>query len=183
MAPSLAITANNIDHESTPEVVEKWFQDHILHHAKPKVTKLHFFVHNNVSANNPTSVLIAPANSNNIASIASRSTYAMDAPITVDSNPNSNFIGRAQGTFTFVGQAEPVLSMAINLVLTEGDYKGSSLSILGNNPISHEYREMPILGGTGVFRLACGIATVDTVTIDIAKLNDILEYHAIVQYY
>ncbi|CAI9099184.1 OLC1v1035968C1 [Oldenlandia corymbosa var. corymbosa] len=183
MASSLAINSNKVDHESTPEIVEKWFHDHNRHHAKPKLTKLHFFVHDNVTADNPTSVLIAPTNTNNIASIAFGSTYAMDAPITVDSNPSSKVIGRAQGTFTFVGQAEPVLSMAINLIFTEGDYKGSSLSILGNNPISHDYREMPILGGTGVFRLARGIATVDTVTVDIAKLNDILEYHAIVQHY
>ncbi|CAI9108326.1 OLC1v1007896C1 [Oldenlandia corymbosa var. corymbosa] len=183
MSPSLAIKGNNVDHESNPEIVEKWFHDHIQHHAKSKLTKLHFFVHDNVTADNPTSVLIAPSNTNNSASIAFGSTYAMDAPITLDSDPSSELIGRAQGTFTFAGQAEPVLSMAINLVFTEGDFKGSSLSILGNNPISHDYREMPILGGTGVFCMARGIATVDTVTVDIAKLNDILEYHAIIQHY
>ncbi|CAI9108332.1 OLC1v1007902C1 [Oldenlandia corymbosa var. corymbosa] len=183
MAPTLANGGNNVDHETNPEIVEEWFHDHIQHHAKPKLTKLHLFVHDNVTADNPTSVLIAPANTNNIASIAFGSTYAMDAPITVDSDPSSELIDRAQGTFTFVGQAEPVLSMAINLVFTEGEYKDSSLSILGNNPISHDYREMPILGGTGVFRLARGIAIVDTVTVDIEKLNDILEYHAIVEHY
>ncbi|CAI9099186.1 OLC1v1035970C1 [Oldenlandia corymbosa var. corymbosa] len=227
MVPPLA-NGSNVDHESTPQVVKKWFHldvvllteighekaesshhviflmpsqkdgednyktkpigfpvvstEHIEHHAKPKITKLHFFVHDNVTADHPTSLLIAPANTNNIASISFGSTYAMDAPITTDSDPNSKFIGRAQGTFTFVGQEEPVLSMAINLVFTEGDYKGSSLCILGNNPISHEYREMPILGGTGVFRLASGIATVNTVIVDIAKLNDILEYHVVIHY-
>ncbi|CAI9099182.1 OLC1v1035966C1 [Oldenlandia corymbosa var. corymbosa] len=134
MSPSLAIKGNNVDHESNPEIVEKWFHDHIQHHAKPKLTKLHFFVHDNVTADNPTSVLIAPANTDNFASIAFGSTYAMDAPITVDSDPSSKLIGRAQGTFTFAGQAEPVSSMVINLVFTEGDFKGSSLSILGNKP-------------------------------------------------
>lgn len=182
MAPSLA-GGSNVANEINPEVVEKWFDDHLQHHAKPNLTKLHFFVHDNVTANAPTSVLVAPANADSIASAAFGSTYAMDAPITVESDPNSEVIGRAQGTFTFAGQDEPVLSMAINLVFTDGEYKGSSLSILGNNPISHEYREMPILGGTGAFRLARGIATVDTVTVDIAKLNDILEYHAIIMHY
>ncbi|CAI9108323.1 OLC1v1007893C1 [Oldenlandia corymbosa var. corymbosa] len=159
MVPSLA-NGNNVDHESTPQVVEEWFHEHIEYPAKPKITKLHFFVHDNVTADHPTSLLIAPANTNNIASISFGSTYAMDAPITTDSDPNSKFIGRAQG-----------------------DYKGISLCVLGNNPISHEYREMPILGGTGVFRLASGIATVNTVIVDIAKLNDILECHVVIQHY
>ncbi|CAI9108322.1 OLC1v1007892C1 [Oldenlandia corymbosa var. corymbosa] len=183
MAPSLVVDGNNVDHENTPQIVEKWFHDHIQHHAKPNFTKFHFLVHDDVTVDKPTSLLVAPANTNNIASIAFGSTYSMDAPITIGSDPESKLIFRAQGTFTFVGQAEPVLSMAINLVFTEGDYHGSSLSILGNNPISHQYRKMPILGGTGIYRLTRGNATMDIVTVDIAKLNDILEYHAIIQHY
>ncbi|CAI9099188.1 OLC1v1035972C1 [Oldenlandia corymbosa var. corymbosa] len=144
MAPSLVVDANNVDHENTPQIVEKWFHDHIQHHAKPNFTKLHFFVYDNVTVDKPTSLLVVPANTNNIASIAFGATYNMDAPITVGSDPESKLVGRAQGMFTFVGQTVQVLSMAINLVFTEGYCNGSSLSILGNNPISHQYREMPI---------------------------------------
>ena len=168
--------------ESSPEAVQEWFQN--LHlHSKPKLTKLHFFVHDNVTATNPTAVLVAPADAPSIASTQFGSTYAMDDPITVSSDPSSKTIGRAQGTFTFVSQTDPVLSMSVKLVFTEGKYKDSTLTIMGNNPISRKYREMPILGGTGAFRLARGIATVNTVTVDIAKLNDILEYNVILQHY
>lgn len=168
--------------ESSPEAVQEWFQK--LHlHSKPKLTKFHFFVHDNVTADNPTAVLVAPADAPNKSSTIFGSTYAMDDPMTVSSDPNSKIIGRAQGTFTFVSQADPVLSMSVKLVFTEGKYKDSTLIIMGNNPISHKYREMLILGGTGVFRLARGIATVNTVTVDIAKLNDILEYNVIIQHY
>ncbi|CAI9108334.1 OLC1v1007904C1 [Oldenlandia corymbosa var. corymbosa] len=107
----------------------------------------------------------------------------MDAPITVDSDPNSDLIGRLQGTYSFAGRDEHVLSMAINFVFTKGEYRNSSLSVLANNPISHEYREFPILGGTGAFRLARGIATANTVKVDMEKLNALLEYHVIIQHY
>ncbi|CAI9108331.1 OLC1v1007901C1 [Oldenlandia corymbosa var. corymbosa] len=83
MAPSLA-NARKVDNASKPQVIEKLFHENIEHHAKPKITKFHFFVHDNVTADHPTSLLIAPSNTNNRASIAFGSTYAMDVPITMD---------------------------------------------------------------------------------------------------
>lgn len=42
--------------------------------------------------------------------------------------------------------------MTMNFAFTDGDYNRSTLSLLG--PVLHEYREMPIVGGSGVFRMA-----------------------------
>ncbi|CAI9108568.1 OLC1v1008200C1 [Oldenlandia corymbosa var. corymbosa] len=132
---------------------------------------------------NPTAVLIAPADTTKPVSLGFGSTYVMDDPITVSPDPSSEIIGRAQGTFSFASLGDPALAMAITMTFTTGPYNGSTLTILGNNPITHAYRQMPILGGTGAFQLAQGIATVNTVTVDIAKLNDILEYHVVILHY
>ncbi|KAF3442677.1 hypothetical protein FNV43_RR16594 [Rhamnella rubrinervis] len=41
-------------------------------------------------------------------------------------------------------------------LLTVGKYNGSTLSILGRNAVLSKLSEMPIVGGTGVFRFASG---------------------------
>ncbi|KAJ8631572.1 hypothetical protein MRB53_024895 [Persea americana] len=41
---------------------------------------------------------------------------------------------------------------------TSGRCKGSSFSIMGENHVMHQVREMPIVGGTGLFRFARGVA-------------------------
>ena len=53
-------------------------------------------------------------------------------------------------------QQELSLVMAMNFVSTTGKFNGSSLIILGTNAIFHPIRVMPIIGGTGAFRLARG---------------------------
>ncbi|WMV51597.1 hypothetical protein MTR67_044982 [Solanum verrucosum] len=56
--------------------------------------------------------------------------------------------------------------MTLNLVFTSDEYNGSTLSVLGRNPA---FREMPIVGGSGVFRLAQGSATAKMYWIDTNK--------------
>ncbi|KAL8486467.1 hypothetical protein ACS0TY_023233 [Phlomoides rotata] len=53
----------------------------------------------------------------------------------------------------FAGLDESVLAMNLNFVFTGGEYNGSSLCILGRNPIDSKNRELPVVGGTSVFRM------------------------------
>ncbi|CAI9108336.1 OLC1v1007906C1 [Oldenlandia corymbosa var. corymbosa] len=183
MADSWA-KAINADNEISPEVIDKWFQENIKHHeAKPKLAKLHFFAHEEVTADHPTNLLIAPANTGNIASTQFGSTYVLDAPLTSGSDPTSKLVGRMQGSVSYVGQAEPVLSVSVHFVFTQGEYKDSSLCVLARNPISQKYRELPVLGGTGAFRLARGTAVGNTFTVDSEKLNAVVEFHVVVRHY
>ncbi|KAH1084375.1 hypothetical protein J1N35_024136 [Gossypium stocksii] len=46
--------------------------------------------------------------------------------------------------------------MAYNFAFIEGKYNGSNLSVLGRNPVFSAVREMPVIGGSGVFRFARG---------------------------
>lgn len=74
-------------------------------------------------------------------------------------------MGRAQGIYTFPSQHGSVLLMVLNFAFLDGVHNGSALSILGRNPFFQGTREMPIVGGTGVFRYARGYALVKTVSL------------------
>lgn len=74
------------------------------------------------------------------------------------------------------------LLMTLTYNFVSGIYNGSSLSIVGRNPVMREVREMPVVGGTGVFRLARGFALAKTYSID--QVNAIIGYNVtIVPYY
>ena len=69
--------------------------------------------------------------------------------------------------------------IVLNFAFTEGKYNGSSISILGRNPIFDDVREMPVAGGSGLFRLARGHALLHTVWFN--KQGDaIIEYNVYV---
>ena len=82
-----------------------------------------------------------------------------DDLLTEGPEPTSMLVGRAQGLYGSVGQKELSLLMAMNFVFTIGKFNGSSLTILGRNAALQPLREMPIIGGTGAFRLARGFVT------------------------
>ncbi|KAF5745494.1 hypothetical protein HS088_TW07G01080 [Tripterygium wilfordii] len=87
----------------------------------------------------------------------------IDDPLTVTQDQNSKLVGRAQGLYGSAGQTEFSLIMAVSLSFTDGGCNGSSLSISGTNPSSNPVRELPIVGGTGIFRMARGFAIARTV--------------------
>ncbi|XP_060174443.1 dirigent protein 23-like [Lycium barbarum] len=130
--------------------VQQWFQK--LPNAKQKITKFHFHLHKIASGKNPTAVRIAQSNM----SIKSPTVFGfgemIDDSLTVRRpEPNSAIMGRAQGIYGSADQKGFSLIMAMNFVFTTG-----------RNPVFHQYREMPIVGGSGIFRLAQGSATAET---------------------
>ncbi|KAG5581934.1 hypothetical protein H5410_052561 [Solanum commersonii] len=163
-----------------PKAVENWFQK--LSHAKPKITKLHFYFHDIVAGKNPTAIPIAQANSTSHSPTAFGSLAILDDRLTMGPEINSTTIGRAQGIVGAASLEEFSLLMSLNFVFTHGKYNGSTLSLLGRNTVLNEYREMPIVGGSGVFRLARGVATAKTHTL--SKNGDaIVEYNVVVLHY
>lgn len=166
-----------------PKAVEKWFSK--LPYAKKKVTKLHFYFHDVVSGINQSSVQVAQRNNTGTPSspVTFGSVVVMDEALTIEPDPDTKIIGRAQGMYSSASQQGIGLLMAFNCVFTDGKYNGSTLSILSHNPLSEKYREMPILGGTGVFRLATGIATARTYFFNTTSANAVVEYHLVVLHY
>ncbi|KAL8490905.1 hypothetical protein ACS0TY_022781 [Phlomoides rotata] len=76
----------------------------------------------------------------------------------------------------FAGLDESVLAMNLNFVFTGGEYNGSSLCILGRNPIDSKNRELPVVGGTSVFRMESEFSISNTYSYDPVENYGVLEY-------
>ncbi|CAA3004250.1 dirigent 22-like, partial [Olea europaea subsp. europaea] len=95
---------------------------------------------------------------------------------------NSMKLGRLQGLVTFANFEELAPIMNLIVVFTSGTYSGSTLSLVGRNSISDQYRQMAIVGGTGVFQMARGCVNLSTYSIDSATEHVVLEYNLYVVY-
>ncbi|KAL9996432.1 putative dirigent protein [Helianthus debilis subsp. tardiflorus] len=162
-----------------PKGVEEWFKE--LPIKKQKVTKLHFYFHDTTTGPRQTAFQIAESNISSTTVTQFGRTFMFDNPLTVEPDARSMRIGKGQGFFGAASFEEPRFLMNLNFVFTQGKYNGSTLQFLGTNPILHRVREMSIVGGTGVFRLASGIATAQTYFLN--DTSSIVEYNLMVIHY
>ncbi|XP_040869597.1 dirigent protein 19-like [Glycine max] len=85
----------------------------------------------------------------------------LDNPLTLGPELSSKQVGRAKGLYASVLRTELSLLMVMNFALTEGKYNGSAITIMGRNrPLMTKVREMPVIGGSGIFWVARGYALV-----------------------
>ncbi|PIA48248.1 hypothetical protein AQUCO_01400672v1 [Aquilegia coerulea] len=162
------INGENSDWYSETKVLEK---------MEEKVTHLHFYFHDTISGDKPTATQIAGPKTGGFGD-----TMMADDPLTEGPEATSKIIGRAQGMYGVSGQQEPGLLMVLSYCFIEGKYNGSTLSVLGRNQIFHPVREMPIVGGSGLFRFARGYALAKTVWFN--SLGDaVVEYNVTVIHY
>ncbi|KAI3745194.1 hypothetical protein L1987_58300 [Smallanthus sonchifolius] len=162
-----------------PKGVEEWFKELPL--KKQKVTKLHFYFHDTTSGPSQTAYQIAESNISSTTITQFGRTFMFDNPLTIEPDVRSKRIGKGQGFFSAASFEEPRFLMNLNFVFTQGKYNGSTLQFLGTNPIFNRVREMSIVGGTGVFRLARGIATAQTYFLN--DTSSIVEYNLVVVHY
>ncbi|KAL6007772.1 hypothetical protein ACLOJK_033274 [Asimina triloba] len=151
--------------------------------GKEKMSHLHFYFHDVLSGPNPTAVRVAAAESTNKSQTLFGVTYMIDDPLTEGPDPKSEMVGRAQGLYASASQEDIGLLMSMNFAFSDGKYKGSTLSILGRNAILSKVREMPVLGGTGLFRFARGYAQAQTLAFNFTTGDAIVEYNVYVIHY
>ncbi|KAI8533145.1 hypothetical protein RHMOL_Rhmol11G0273400 [Rhododendron molle] len=166
-----------------PKEVEEWFHfkfDDTTSVAHQKVTKLHFYFHD---LRGVTTAVVAQSNTTAASPTLFGLFYAMDNPLTVGPSQASKVIGRAQGLYGSTSREKFSLTLAMNLVFTDGPFNGSSLTVLGYNPTMQPKREMPVVGGAGVFRMARGVALLKTYFFDVPRGNVTVEYNVIVHHY
>ncbi|KAJ6834969.1 dirigent protein 22-like [Iris pallida] len=149
---------------------------------KPKISHLHFYFHDVVSGRNPTAVPVAKPLVGPAQSFFGLVTM-IDDPLTEGPEADSKRVGYAQGMYSSASQTELAFLMTMNLYFTEGKYNGSALSVLGRNPPLHPVREMPVVGGSGLFRFARGYALAHTHWIDFKTGDAIVEYNVTVMHY
>ena len=92
-----------------------------------------------------------------------RSTF--EAPITTGPSPNSTQIGVAQGIWVINSKHYYALLHIFTATITSGKYKGT-IAILGQEYEPLAVRYLPVVGGTGDFLAARGVATSKLVYID-----------------
>ncbi|CAN1278036.1 Dirigent protein 3 [Linum perenne] len=114
--------------------------------------------------------------------------YAVAKRIVLDFNAllvlNSTTVGRAHGMYGVASKTEIDFMMVLNFVFSEGEYRGSTFSLLGHNAIfAGGEREMPVVGGTGVFRFGRGHAHAETYSLDTSTGNTVVEYNVYVVHY
>ncbi|PQQ07291.1 dirigent protein 23 [Prunus yedoensis var. nudiflora] len=144
------------------------------------VTNLQFYFHDTLSGKTPSAVRVAQATDTNKSPTLFGALLMADDPLTETPDPNSKLVGRAQGLYGSSCQQELGLIMAMNFGFTDGMYNGSSISILGKNQAMNLVREMPVVAGTGVFRLGRGYAIAKTHWIDFTTGDAIVGYNVTV---
>lgn len=92
--------------------------------------------------------------------------FVTDDAITATPNEDAPIIGRAQGIYVVTGMDGRNLLVLLSLVFTSGTYNGSSIEIQGTSRQFDLNRELPVVAGTGKFRLARGYIRTATYSFD-----------------
>lgn len=148
---------------------------------KEKFTHLRLFWHDILSGTSPTAVQVVPPVANS--STAFGLMNMIDDPLTEGPELSSKMLGRAQGFYAAASQQEVGLLMAMNFAFIKGKYNGSTFTVLGRNTVFSKVREMPVIGGTGVFRFARGYVQAKTYKFDQNSGDATVEYNCYVLHY
>ncbi|CAN6991587.1 unnamed protein product [Brassica rapa subsp. trilocularis] len=144
------------------------------------LTHLRLYWHDSLGGQNPSTVRIQQPVSN---SSLFGSISMMDDALTTDVMKNSTVVGQAQGIYAGAAQGEISLLMVMNFAFKTGKYNGSTITILGRNPVMEKAREMPVVGGSGMFRFARGYVEARTKFVDLKSGVAIVEYNCYVLHY
>ncbi|XP_022848901.1 disease resistance response protein 206-like [Olea europaea var. sylvestris] len=84
-----------------------------------------------------------------------------DDPITLDNNLHSPPVGRAQGMYLYDQWSIYGAWLGFSFLFNSTDHVGT-LNFAGADPLINKTRDISVIGGTGDFFMARGIATVST---------------------
>ncbi|KAE8698719.1 Dirigent protein 15 [Hibiscus syriacus] len=152
-----------------------------------KVTRLHFFLHDILSGENPSAVIVARANltKKGDSVLPFGSLVAIDDPLRVGPDPTSEIIGNAQGLYLSASQDASKFTIVLyaDLAFTSGKFNGSSFSIFSRNPVLEADREVAVVGGRGKFRMARGYAKIKSSHFNATTGDAILDYKVTLYHY
>ncbi|CAN0879168.1 Dirigent protein 19 [Linum grandiflorum] len=151
-----------------------------INNSPMKQTHIKLYWQNNANTTSPNAtavISIPPPLADSPVGFGSLS--IMDDPLTAGPSPDSPLLGRAQGFYAVASQQTFGLLMAMNLVFTNG----SSLAVVGRNEVPLKVRELPVVGGTGVFRMAKGYVVMNTHFFDPKAGLAVVEYNIYVWHY
>jgi Dirigent-like protein len=147
-----------------------------------KQSHFRFYWHDIVSGPNPTAVHVTHAPRTLKSSTFFGDIVVIDDPLTTGPDVNSTLVGRAQGFYASAGLDKLTLIMAMHFVLTDETYHGSAIAIFGHNDAFSAVREMPIVGGSGLFRFARGYVQARTYSLNMKTGDAVIEYNYFVNH-
>lgn len=133
--------------------------------CKRLILYFHDVIYNGKNAKNATSAIVgAPAGANK--TILSGQNHFGDLvvfndPITLDNNLHSTPIGRAQGFYIYDKKDIFTSWLGFSFVFNSPKLKGS-INFAGADPLMNKTRDISVIGGTGDFFMARGVATLMT---------------------
>ncbi|KAD4384216.1 hypothetical protein E3N88_24384 [Mikania micrantha] len=148
-----------------------------------KLSHFQFYWHDIQSGSNPTSISIVKPPPTISSSTGFGTVNMIDDLLTERPENKSRILGRAQGFYGLSSQEELGLLMVMNFVFITGRYNGSTLTVLGRNPVMQKVREMPVIGGTGLFRFARGYVQASTYSLNMQTGDAVIKYHVYVLHY
>ncbi|XP_015878884.3 dirigent protein 22-like [Ziziphus jujuba] len=149
---------------------------------KEKLSHFRLYWHDIYSGSSPTALrLVRPPN--NATGTSFGAITIIDDPLTQGPELSSKLLGRAQGFYAQASQQQVGLLMVMNFAFTQGKYNGSTITVLGRNPVFDKVREMPVIGGSGLFRFARGYAQLRTYRFNQSTGDAIVEYNVYVLHY
>ncbi|KAK1276752.1 Disease resistance response protein 206 [Acorus gramineus] len=133
--------------------------------CKNLVLYFHDIIYNGRNAANATAAIVGAPVWANRTILAGLNHFGdvvvFDDPITLDNNLNSDPVGRAQGIYIYDKKEIYNSWLAFTFVLNSTDYKGT-INFVGADPLMNKTRDISVVGGTGDFFMARGIATLMT---------------------
>ncbi|CAJ1948610.1 unnamed protein product [Sphenostylis stenocarpa] len=147
---------------------------------KHTLSHFRFYWHEIFSGSNPSSVRVIPPQPKYNTTTTFGSVGVFDNVLTLGPELYSKVVGSAEGLYSSASQKEFALLVILNFALTEGKYNGSTITFVGRSPIAQKVRELPVIGGSGVFRFARGYAESRTLSFDPQTRNNTIEYNVYV---
>ncbi|KAK8962303.1 hypothetical protein KSP40_PGU018260 [Platanthera guangdongensis] len=129
-----------------------------------RIPAFSFYWHDTSRGSDPTAVLVAQGPTQTDTGFGM--VRVMDDPLTIGPDRSSDLIGKSQGIYVSADKETVGLLMVMTFTFTAGNYTGSSLIVVGRNEVKQHVREMPITGGTGLFRFVQGYVQAQTISND-----------------
>ncbi|KAK6935473.1 Dirigent protein [Dillenia turbinata] len=128
--------------------------------CKELVLYLHDVIFNGTNIANATSARVT--NPTKLGDYFFGMMVVFDDPMTRDTNLLSPPVARAQGLYFYDMKSTTNAWFAYSLVFNSSEYKGT-LNIMGADMMDEPRRDLSVVGGTGDFFMARGIATFETI--------------------
>ncbi|KAJ3685300.1 hypothetical protein LUZ61_014464 [Rhynchospora tenuis] len=177
-------TNSTVVTSSEQDNINYLISSHIVSHAAvEKQSHFRFYWHEWARGSNQTAVSIAQAPEFKKSLTNFSKVFVLDDPLRTGPDENSKLVGKAQGFDVAAGLYKLELLVAVNFVFTDGEHNGSTIAVLGHNEFLTTVREMPIVGGSGLFRFVRGYVQLRTYLFDQKIDYAVLECNVFVTHY